>query len=103
MKLFKFCSIALIVAMAGSLALASYADARTVGYARSFRMFTRKAPVRTPSHWSTGLSAIGGAAAGTVVGETVHDALKTDPYENQQDVISQCKEGKECKLTKEHK
>ena len=103
MKLLKLCSIALIAVMTGSLALASYADARRIGYARSLRMFTRKAPARTPSHLGTALSTMGGAAAGTVAGETVYDALKTDPYENQQDVISQCKEGKECKLDKEHK
>ena len=103
MKLLKLCSIALIVAMVGSLALASYADAKRIGYARSFRMLTRKAPAKAPSHWGTALSTMGGAAAGTVVGETVYDALKTDPYENQQDVISQCKEGKECRLDKEHK
>ena len=103
MKLFKLCSIALIALMTGNFALASYADARRIGYARSFRMLTRKSPVRTPSYWETALSTMGGAAAGTVVGETVYDALKTDPYENQQDVISQCKEGKECKLNKEHK
>lgn len=103
MKLLKLCSIALIVAMAGSLALASYADARTIGYARPFRTFTRKVPARTPSHSGTILDTMGGAAAGTIIGETAHDALKTDPYENQQDVISQCKEGKECKLNKEHK
>ena len=103
MKLLKLCSIALIVAMAGSFASASYADAKRIGYARSFRMPTRKAPARAPSHWGTALSTMGGATAGTVVGETVYDALKTDPYENQQDVISQCKEGKECRLDKEHK
>ena len=103
MKLLKLCSIALIIAMAGSLALANYADAKRIGYARSLRMFTRKVPARAPSHWGTALSTMGGAAAGTVVGETVYDALKTDPYENQQDVISQCKEGKECRLDKEHK
>ena len=103
MKLLKLCSIALIVAMAGSLALTSYADARRIDYARSLRMFTRKASARTPSHLGTALSTMGGAAAGTVAGEIVYDALKTDPYENQQDVISQCKEGKECKLDKEHK
>ena len=103
MKLLKLCSIALIAAMAGSLALADCADARRGSYVRVMRMMTRKAPVRTPSHWGTAFSSMGGAAAGTVVGETVYDALKTDPYENQQDVISQCKEGKECRLDKEHK
>ena len=103
MKLFKFCSIALIALVTGSLALASYADAKRIGYTRSFRMLTRKTPARAPSHWGTALSTMGGAAAGTVAGETVYDALKTDPYENQQDVISQCKEGKECRLDKEHK
>lgn len=56
------------------------------GYAKIFRSFSRRTAVRAPSV-GLGTVIVGGAAsaaAGTIIGETVYDAMKPDEEQNSQ-------------------
>ena len=94
MKLAKLYSAIVIAAFLGSAALCTNADAKGRSYVRMMKLFTRKAPARTPSLLGIGTAGV----AGTVVEETVYNALKPDDPTSQQEQVNQCKKDMQCKL-----